>query len=396
MTRPLRILTLSTLFPHAGAANFGIFVERQTAELNRRAEADVTVINPVGLPPWPLSKLSRYRDMVGLATHELWNGLRLFRPRFPLIPGMSGKSNPDRIYRAILPLVRQLHEENPFELIDAEFFYPDGPVAMRLSEQLDIPFSIKARGADIHHWGNQPGCQDQILAAADKAAGLLAVSCALKQDMIDLGMIGDRITVHYTGVDQSQFQPVNREKMKAEMGIAGPLLICTGALIPRKNQALIIKAMTAFPNARLILAGSGPEETNYRRLADRLGVAGQVQFMGNVPHQKLAALTAAADIAVLVSRSEGLANAWVEALACGTPIVISAAGGAKELLANPDAGRIVEENPDAIAEAIRSILASPPDQQAVRDTVSGFSWESNGDQLLAHFQRIDSDGRIGN
>ena len=267
---------------------------------------------------------------------------------------------------------------------------------MLLSEQLDIPFSIKARGADIHHWGNQAGCQDQILAAAGKSAGLLAVSEALKQDMIDLGMAGEKITVHYTGVDQSLFQPVNREKVKAEMGITGPLLICTGALIPRKNQALIIKAMTAFPDARLFLAGSGPEETNYRRLTDRLGVTGRVQFMGNLPHQKLAALTAAADMAVLVSRSEGLANAWVEALACGTPIVISAAGGAKELLANPDAGRIVEEDPDAIAEAIRSILASPPDQQAVRNTISNFSWEANGDQLLSHFWRIVSDARADN
>ncbi|MEL6875867.1 MAG: glycosyltransferase, partial [Pseudomonadota bacterium] len=315
MTPPLRILTLSTLFPHAGAPSFGIFVERQTAELNRRAEADVTVISPVGLPPWPFSKLSRYRSVSDLPTHELWNGLKLFRPRFMLIPGMSGRSNPDRVFRAILPLVHQLHQESPFDLIDAEFFYPDGPVAMRLAESLDIPFSVKARGADIHHWASQAGCQEQIVAAAEKAAGLLAVSEALKQDMIDLGMSGDKISVHYTGVDQTLFQPADRDKAKGELGVTGPLFICAGALIPRKNQQLVIEAMTAFPDARLILAGSGPEGANYRRFATRLGVSDQVQFAGNVPHGKLASLVAAADISILVSRSEGLANAWVEALA---------------------------------------------------------------------------------
>ncbi|MEO0441105.1 MAG: glycosyltransferase [Pseudomonadota bacterium] len=388
MTPPLRILTLSTLFPHAGAPNFGIFVERQTAELNRRADADVTVVSPVGLPPWPLRKLSRYQQVTDLPTHELWNGLKLFRPRFMLIPGMSGRSNPDRIFRAVLPLVRQLHEESPFDLIDAEFFYPDGPVAMRLAESLDIPFSIKARGADIHHWASQSGCREQIVAAAEKAAGLLAVSEALKQDMIDLGMPGDKITVHYTGVDQTLFQPTDRDKAKGELGVSGPLFICAGALIPRKNQALVIEAMTAFSEARLILAGSGPEEKNYRRLAAQLGVSERVQFAGNVPHDKLASLAAAADISILVSRSEGLANAWVEALACGTPIVISAAGGARELLANPVAGRIVAENSNAIVEAIESILDNPPDQQKVRDSVSKFSWKANGDQLLDHFQRI--------
>lgn len=395
MTRPLHILTLSTLFPHVESPNFGIFVERQTAELNRRAEADVTVFNPIGLPPWPFRKLPRYQAMSNLATHELWNGLKLFRPRFTLIPGMSGRSNPDRIYRAVLPLLRQLHAETPFDLIDAEFFYPDGPVAMRLSESLDIPFSIKARGADIHHWGSQPGCREQIIAAAEKANGLLAVSDALKQDMTDLGITADKIMVHYTGVDHSLFKPVDRDKAKADMGVTGPLFICAGALIPRKNQALVIEAMTAFPDAQLILAGTGPEEANYRRLAVRLGVSDQVRFAGNVPHEKLASLVAAADVSILVSRSEGLANAWVEALACGTPIVISAAGGARELLSNPVAGKIVDENPDAIAEAISAILDNPPDQQEVREIVSGFSWEANGNQLLSHFRRIMSSTRSG-
>ncbi|MEM8919625.1 MAG: glycosyltransferase [Pseudomonadota bacterium] len=301
---------------------------------------------------------------------------------------MSARSNPDRICRALLPLVRQLHEEKPFDLIDAEFFYPDGPVAMRLSEYLDIPFSIKARGADIHHWGSQAGCGEQIVAAAEKAAGLLAVSGALMQDMIDLGMPGDKISVHYTGVDQSRFRPVDRAKVKGDLDISGPLFICAGALIPRKNQALVIEAMTGFPDARLILAGDGPEEKNYRRLATTLGVSDRVHFAGNVPHEELASLVAAADISILVSRSEGLANAWVEALACGTPIVISEAGGATELLSDPVAGRIVTENSDAIANAIRSILDNPPDQQYVRNTVSKFSWEANGDQLLDHFRQI--------
>jgi len=90
----------------------------------------------------------------------------------------------------------------------------------------------------------------------------------------------------------------------------------------------------------------------------------------------------------LPSSSEGLANAWVEALACGTPIVISDVGGARELLDRPEAGQIVEREPDAIAAAINAILYNPPDRDAVRETARRFTWSANGDALVEHLRSI--------
>ncbi|WP_417621344.1 glycosyltransferase [Parasphingorhabdus sp.] len=383
MTARLHILTLSTLFPNAATPNFGIFVERQAVELASRTAARVTVVNPVGMPPWPLSSHRKYQGLSALPEHEAWRGLDVCRPRFTLIPKISGASNPRRIASAILPLVKKLHAETPIDVIDAEFFYPDGPAAMRLAEALGIPFTIKARGADIHHWGDDPKCRDQLLKAAEKASALLAVSDALKQDMITLGMDSGKIAVHYTGLDQDKFFPVDRDAAKRELGVKGPLFITTGALIARKNQDLAIRTMVHFPDAHLMLAGDGEEEDNYRALANQLGVADRVRFLGSVPHENIPRMTAAADIAILVSKSEGLANAWVEALACGTPVIISEAGGARELVTGPAAGRIVEQNVEAIVHAAKTILAEPPSQEAVRSSVRQFSWKSNGDQLLA-------------
>jgi len=383
MTQKLRVLTLSTLFPHGAAPNFGIFVERQTAELAIRPEADVTVINPVGVPPWPLSRLSQYQALNALPEHEEWRGLDVYRPRFRLIPKIGGASNPRRIADALLPLVRKLHRQAPFDIIDAEFFYPDGPAAMRLASALGIPFTIKARGADIHHWGDDRKCREQILQAAEQANALLAVSEALKQDMIAIGMDGSKISVHYTGLDQDKFRPVDRLAAKRALGVSGPLFITTGALIARKNQDLVIRALAGLPDATLMLAGMGEEEHAYRALARQSGVADRVRFLGSVPHDQLPHLTAAADIAILVSKSEGLANAWVEALACGTPVIISEAGGARELVSSKSAGRVVDQTVEAIVEAAKAILAEPPAQELVRSSVSQFSWTNNGDQLLA-------------
>ena len=383
MTQKLRVLTLSTLFPHGAAPNFGIFVERQTAELASRAEADVTVINPVGVPPWPLSRLGQYQALNALPEHEEWRGLDVYRPRFRLIPKIGGTSNPRRIADALLPLARKLHRQAPFDVIDAEFFYPDGPAAMRLAVALGIPFTIKARGADIHHWGDDRKCREQILQAAEQASALLAVSEALRQDMIAIGMDGSKVSVHYTGLDQEKFRPVDRLAAKQALGVSGPLIITTGALIARKNQDLVIRALAGLPDATLMLAGMGEEEHAYRALARQSGVADRVRFLGSVPHDQLPHLTAAADIAILVSKSEGLANAWVEALACGTPVIISEAGGARELVGSKSAGRVVDQTVKAIVEAAKAILADPPAQELVRSSVSQFSWTNNGDQLLA-------------
>ena len=96
----------------------------------------------------------------------------------------------------------------------------------------------------------------------------------------------------------------------------------------------------------------------------------------------------AANVVVMPSASEGLANAWVEALACGTPIVISDAGGAAELVTSPRAGRIVERTPEAIAAAVRAILANPPSQGDVAASLDGrFDWGRNGRELADHLHR---------
>jgi teichuronic acid biosynthesis glycosyltransferase TuaC len=232
----MRILTLSTLFPAASRPNFGVFVERQTAALTAVRDFAVTVVNPIGIAPWPFGLSAAQRPLRSLPVQEQWGELTVYRPRFTAIPKIGGRLNPAMIARAVLPLAGSLHRNIGFDLIDAEFFYPDGPAAMRLSQALGIPFAVKARGADIHYWSQQPGCREQILEAADKAAGLLAVSAALKADMVALGMNADKIMVHYTGLDPSRFLPRDRATEKARLGVAGPLILSVGALIPRKNQ----------------------------------------------------------------------------------------------------------------------------------------------------------------
>lgn len=380
----LKVLTLATLFPDASRPNFGLFVERQTLELAARPDVELQVVAPIGIPPWPASLLGRYRPFEAVPRRESWKGLTVHRPRFPLIPKVGGRFTPALMARAVRPLLREIRARFAFDVIDAEFFYPDGPAAMRLARALGVPFSVKARGSDIHHWSGVPGCRDQIVAAGQAAAGMLAVSAALKRDMAALGLPAERIAVHYTGVDRERFRPVDRREAKRALGIEGPLVVSVGALIARKGQALVVEALAAIPGASLVLVGDGPERAALQAQAARLGIADRVRLTGALPPDEVAMLLAAADAMALPSQSEGLANAWVEALASGTPIVIADVGGARELLDRTEAGALVPHDPAAIAQAIRAILAAPPDREAVRATVDRFSWQRNAEALFAH------------
>jgi len=366
----LRVATLSTLFPDGTRPNFGAFVERQTRALAGEPGVAVEVVSGRGLPPWPLTLHSRWGTLAALPEHEERNGLSVHRPRFRATPfAHAGRAR--RLAAAALPLLQSLD----CAVIDAEFFWPDGVAAMHLSRALRIPFSVKARGSDIALWGRNPAIRAQMLEAARAAGGLLAVSAALKREMAVLGMPAEKIQVHYTGVDLDRFRPRERAP--------GRTILAVGNLVLEKGHRLLIEAAARIPNVRLLIAGDGPERKALQALA-----RADVTFLGAVPHADMPALVAETDVMALASEREGLANAWVEALACGTPVVIPDVGGAREVIDRPEAGRVVGRTSEAFAGAIAELLDSPPDRNAVRAAAERFSWERNGAELAEHLRRV--------
>lgn len=361
--------------------------------LAARGDWQVTVINPIGVPPLPLPA---YAPLRAIPARGGDGPVEVHHPRFTLLPGLSGRFNPALIARAVLPLARRLHAQDPFDVVDAQFFYPDGPAAATIADALGLPLAIKARGSDIHYWGTRPAALRQMRNAAHQAGALLAVSDALGRDMVAMDLPGDHLHTHYTGLDRARFFPRPRKTARAEvaglLGIPadGPLLVSVGALIAIKGQALAIRALAqpGLGNARLALAGTGADEAALRRLAGELGLSARVHFLGAVSHEAMPVLLSAADAMVLASEREGLANAWIEALACGAPLVIPDAGGAREVVNNPAAGRIVARNPEAIAQGVADLLAHPAPQEVVAESAARFSWEANAEALAGIYSGL--------
>lgn len=393
-TEPLKhVLVLSTLYPNAVNPRFGTFVARSIEALAKRGDWRVTVVSPIGVPPLALG---RYRALADLPEVSEEGGVTIYRPHFTLIPRIGARRNAAAIARAVLPLARRLHAALPLDLIDAQFFCPDGPAAAEIAEDLGLPLTIKARGSDISFWGAHDFARRQMLAAASSAKGLLAVSRDLAGQMAAMGMDAGKITVHYTGLDRDRFRPFDHpqlrrqlsEELGFEMPANAPLLACVGALIERKGQGIAIAALKAVPGARLVLIGKGEDEARLRALAASEGVAERVLFAGLIDHDLMPLILSAADVMVLPTASEGLANAWVEALACGTPVVTCDVGGARELIFSPTAGRLVARNTASVAAGINAILNNPPPREAVAALTEHFSWDANAVALAEHYERL--------
>jgi glycosyltransferase involved in cell wall biosynthesis len=378
----LRVLILSTRYPDAGRPNFGNFVQRQMQELARRPGVELEVVAPLRL-----TRSTTKRELALLPAEEVWHGLRVHRPRFRPPPYLR-QLQPWALTRVLLPLAKRVRERFPFDVISAEFAWPEGPAAVAVGRALGVPVSMKARGADFELNVTRPAVRRQLIRSGCAADGLLAVSEAVKQVMVRCGLAETDIAVHYPAVDLERFRPIDRAAAKADLRLSGPVLLTVGNLTKTKGQKIAVGALAFLPNATLLIIGAGPEEAELRRQIARLGLTERVRMFGSIPHELLPTFYSAADVMVHCPSVEGFPNVRLEALACGTPLVTTAVGDAERTVSTAEAGRIVKADPTDVASAVLDLLRDPPPRQTVRAAAKEFSWTRSTSQLEAHFRAL--------
>ena len=390
MPPPLRLLTFTTLFPHRGRPNQGVFVENRLRHLLATGEAVSTVLAPV---PWFPSEAPRFGDWARHAAaerHACIDGLAIHHPRYPLPPRVGMHAAPASLFLAsALELRRLLRHGLRFDLIDAHYLYPDGVAAVALGRAFGKPVVITARGSDVTELPNFAGPRRMIKWAMDAAAGLISVSAGLKQAMVELGAKPESITVLRNGVDLDLFRPFDRPLARRDLGLDGPTLLSVGHLIPRKRHDMAIAALNLLPGWRLLIVGEGPERARLEDMARQLGLADRVRFEGAQPHASLPRFYTAADVLILASSREGWANVLLESMACGTPVVASNIPGNPEVVHSAAAGRIVDHNtPERFAAWIEELYAGNPGRQSTRAYAEGFSWDATSTGQLELFKHV--------
>lgn len=390
-SHPIRVLTITALYPNAAQPLHGIFVENRIRHLVGTGIVDLQVIAPVPWFPLSNSVFGRYAHYARAPRAEERHGIPIRHPRFLAIPKVGMMTAPLLLSAALLRDVRVLMRAGAiFDVIDAHYFYPDGVAAAWLGRRLGIPVAITARGTDLNYLvPRHPLVRQMIRRAAEGADGLIAVCEALKDVLIDLGIPGSRIQVLRNGVDLQLFRPLDRTEARQAMRLSRPTLLSIGQLIPRKGHDVVIGALAYLPGVELLIAGEGPERRRLEMLAQTLCVADRVRFLGHVPHEDLARLYSAADALVLASSREGWANVLLEAMACGTPVVASDVWGTPEVVNVSAAGILVgERTPTAFSNAIRCLFTDPPPRSATRSHAEMFSWDATTQGQLDLFRAI--------
>jgi phosphatidylinositol alpha-1,6-mannosyltransferase len=188
------------------------------------------------------------------------------------------------------------------------------------------------------------------------------------------------------GVDVDRFTPkADGAAVRRRHGLGdAPVVVCVSRLVARKGQDVLVagwpQVLTRHPRARLLLVGGGPDEAPLRRAVAAAGLQDSVVLTGAVPHTELPAHYAAGDVFAMPCRTrrggldvEGLGMVFLEAAACGLPVVAGTSGGAPETVQEGVTGHVVEpRSADAVAATIDDLLADPVRARAMG--AAGRAW----------------------
>lgn len=204
--------------------------------------------------------------------------------------------------------------------------------------------------------------------------------------------------VNGVGIDLSRFAEASREQkadVRRELGLkeSDTFAFTVGNVIPRKNQAVLIRAAKELndPSFHLFIAGDGPLEGELKALAKELGIEKQVHLLGF--RRDVFRLSSAADMFLFSSRQEGLSVSVMEAMACGLPIVASAIRGNTDLIDDGRGGFLVASDDAAgFADAIRKIMAEPEIREQMKrynlKKIQNYSIEAVSNQMAELYRSV--------
>jgi teichuronic acid biosynthesis glycosyltransferase TuaC len=366
----LHVLTLTPFFPSAGDEVSGCFI----AESIRHLEHFGVTSSIIAVAP-----LHNRRREPAPSTPADW-------VRYPQIPGNLGLSGAGRwLYWRLLGQVRRLHRENRIDVIHAHSALPCGHAAALLSRHFNLPFVVTLHGLDVFNtcFLGGIGARQRRSVSIDvyrAAQNAICISGRVQRVLREGTPQNDvRSTVVYNGTDTKFFSPAvegARQPKEREILIVGNLLAAKGHELV---LLAVAKLATSYPELHCRVIGDGPDRGQFEALAAASGIGERVQFEGRKSRAEVAEAMRACSVFVLPSRYEGLGCVYLEAMACGKPVVACRGQGIEEIIEHGKNGWLISDwtNPnDALDELINglSTLLGSPDLcsrlgMAARETI---------------------------
>jgi glycosyltransferase involved in cell wall biosynthesis len=236
--------------------------------------------------------------------------------------------------------------------------------------------------------------------SAKRARRIMADSANTKADVAELlNVPPERIDVVYPGLDAAfhPFQARDIAEFRRRKGLPDELILYVGTLEPRKNVDMLIRAYALLPAGSrrrwplVVAGGKGWMFDEIFAEVERNNLVDQVIFPGYVDTEELASWYAAASVFVYPSLYEGFGLPALEAMACGTPVVVSNAASLPEVVG--DAGAQVDpDRPDELAETLAEVLQSKDKREQMATAglarAASFTWEKSADQIMRIYRQV--------
>ncbi|CAI8008024.1 D-inositol 3-phosphate glycosyltransferase [Geodia barretti] len=294
----------------------------------------------------------------------------------------------------------------PKEDLDSHYWL-SGVVAIELSRRWNAPhiatFHTLARTKQRARAGERESerrahAEHQIIDTADS----IVVSTHIEKDDIArlYGANGTPLEVIPPGVDTALFQPMNTADARRELDLPDKrTILYVGRIEPLKGLDILLKAVALLNDTAnthlLIVGGSLEKDAELERLntlAVNLGISDIVTFIGSVKQEQLPAYYSASDVFVLPSWYESFGLVALEAMSCGTPVVVSRVGGLKTFVENGKTGYLVPWRcPEPFAQSLETLLENPSLRRAMgsaaRRKAMAMSWTAMATKMLACYHK---------
>lgn len=252
------------------------------------------------------------------------------------------------------------------------------------------------KNGDIDKLRRRPFGRQRLAGLSRRINTFITVSSEINNELMQIGVPAERRLFIPNGVDTQRFSPVSpaqKLELRKTLGLPGeaPIAIFSGRLVPGKHVDRLLAAwrdiQAEFPQALLLIIGSGAEETRLRQMSGE-----NVQFIGQV--EDVTPYLQSSDLFVLPSAAEGLSNALLEALAVGLPCIATAVGGTPDVIVDGVNGLLI--TPDKADELRTALLTFLSDDlirrrmgEQARETIQAcYSLESTADQLASLYMRL--------
>ncbi|MCK6478927.1 MAG: glycosyltransferase [Planctomycetes bacterium] len=406
MSGETTVLVATPLWPLAHNPRAGVFLLRQALRLARRGlRCEALVLRPAP-PAFPGRLLRRswwvyqYKILFG-PPPEGGIPVRVVPFEGTVAPGE------DPVPAMGRALARATGGGPGPRVVYAQWLWTAGAAAILAREETGVPVAAMARGGELNpsEWpSTRPDCLPwcaRVLREADAPLANCRHLAGLAGDLEP--SVRGRIDVVYNGCDGTVFRPAaDRESLRRSLGIpsGGRVALMVGEVTARKGVPEILEAWRGFrrtrPEWRLLLVGHLPEAAVRREV---LAAAGDgVEAPGPVPPDRVRALLQAADLYLQPSRSEGLPNAAMEAMATGLPVVGGDACGIRELIDHGRSGWLVPPGDAAALLAAMEEAAGDPagaarrGEEARRTILERFDPEREADRLAGLLRRVAERG----